>query len=78
MNTKKHFLQKVSLVFSVLFFISAFVCAGFLFWAGDDATPVFKASFGASMFFCFMVGIVLHVMGSANLPNFKLDPNQQD
>ena len=73
MSDKKHVLQKVSLVFSVLFFVGAIVCAGFLLWAGSDASKVFKASFGASMFFCFMVSVVLHVMGSANLPSFKME-----
>jgi Flp pilus assembly protein protease CpaA len=68
MATNKHLLQKVSSVSSILFFIASAVFTVLLVAAGKDASQVYKASVGASMFFCFMVGIVLRVMGTADLP----------
>lgn len=71
---KKHVLQKLSSWVSVLSFISAFICVGILLFYMDDMTKVYKASFAASSFFFFSVAIVLQVIGSTDLPDFK-DPH---
>ena len=73
MQTKKHFLQKVSGVIAIMSFVSCAICLFLLISASDNATDVYKASFAASTFFFFMVGMVLKLMATTNLPSIKLD-----
>ncbi|SGY99462.1 Serine incorporator (Serinc) [Moritella viscosa] len=44
----------------------------------DDLSKVYKASFAASSFFFFCVGIVLDVISSTNLPNFYNEINKEE
>jgi len=67
-KSEKHILQKMSSVIGVLCFISAIGCVFILFFYGDDLTKVYKASFAASSFFFFSVGIVLKVISGTDLP----------
>ncbi|WP_440875152.1 hypothetical protein [Thalassotalea sp. PLHSN55] len=66
---KKRFLQKVSSVCAKISFATAFVIGILLFTLSADASEVYRSSLGAGTFFFFMVGIVLHAIGSADLPN---------
>lgn len=76
MGQNKQFLQKASSVSGLIFFIAAIVFTVLLVAAGDDASRVYKASVGASMFFCLMVGIVLRVMGTADLPKLSFSKDE--
>ena len=71
---KKRFLQKVSAVCAKVSFVVAAITGVWLFTYASDASEVYRSSLGAGTFFFFMVGIVLHAIGSANLPN--LTPGQ--
>ncbi len=66
---KKRFLQKVSTVFAIISFIAAAITGIWLFTLEAGASEVYRSSLGAATFFFFMVGIVLHAIGGANLPN---------
>ncbi len=68
---KKHILQKVSRVFVYLCALGVLVCMGWLLMYRETLDTVYRASLGASAFFFFSVGIVLHVMASANLPDLS-------
>jgi len=73
---QKSRLQKVSYVFSVLFFIGAACCTAWLLIKGDSVSIVFKSSVAASAFFCFTSAVVLLTMASANLPNLKFKKSE--
>ena len=63
--------QRVAYGFALAFYLCAALCfAGFLLWYGElgGEHPVI-ASLGASMVFFIGAGIVLHVIGYANLPS---------
>ena len=74
MVKRKGFLQKLSLVFSGISFVLSLVCGVWLYFrlqsVGSD-NPV-SASLMASTFFFLFVGFILGVIGSANLPSFKV------
>lgn len=64
---KKHFGQKVALVFSVLCYLGAAgMFVGLMLLPEDAAVPV-RGSFMASVVFFISCGIVLHVIGTARL-----------
>lgn len=74
MAKKKGVLQKVALVFGVLSFALAIAAGVWLYIrvgsvGGDN--PI-SASLMASTFFFACVGVVLTIIGSANLPDLKL------
>lgn len=74
----KGVLQKLSILSAGLSFILA-VCSGvFLYFrlasVGSD-NPI-SASLMASTFFFVCVGAVLAVMGTANLPSFRMDASE--
>ena len=73
----KHILQKFSAFTYRCCFIMAVLCAGILVIYMDDLSKVYKASFAASSFFFFSVGIVLEVISSTNLPSFYNDINKK-
>lgn len=77
---KKSFLQRTSALCAKISFAAAAVTGVFLLFIADDTLEIYKASLGASTFFFFTVGIVLHAMGAANLPSFKPDnpPNNDE
>ena len=75
MTKRKGVLQKISLVSAVVSFMLA-IASGVLLYlrmesvGGDN--PI-SASFMASTFFFVCVGIVLTVIGKADLPGFKIE-----
>ena len=64
----KHLLQKISAACGIICFIAAVICILVLAIYRDDLTMVYNASFAASAFFFFSVGIVLRVIARTNLP----------
>jgi len=56
----------------------AVICAVILIIYMGDMTKVYKASFAASSFFFFSVGVVLESISSTNLPNFYNDINKEE
>ena len=67
--------QRVSVFFAYLFYLAAVGCIGaaaWFFWKEGGASPA-VAAFSASVVFFAGGGIVLHVMGKANLPDLRLD-----
>ena len=67
--------QRISLIGAFLFYGGALACLGALgYWLGDlgGDHPVI-ASLGASVVFFVGAGVVLHVMGLANLPSLRFD-----
>jgi drug/metabolite transporter (DMT)-like permease len=80
MNNSKGILQKVSSVTGVVCFFLAAVCAVILYFKVGEIgmrDPI-SASFLASSFFFVFIGFILTVMGSANIPSFKVDAAQPD
>lgn len=73
MPNKPSKLQKVSSIFGILSFISAAICAVFLYinLGESGANNPVSASFLASIFFFIFVGFVLLVIGKTDLPSFK-------
>ena len=68
----KHILQRFAKVVGFISIIVAFICAGYLLTLTDTEDKVMKAFFGSISFFCFMMGLVLHNIGSANLPDLTV------
>ncbi|MES9856325.1 MAG: hemerythrin family protein [Sedimenticola sp.] len=66
--------QKITFVIAIIFYLCG---VGFIAAAGyygsqfGTESPIF-ASFAASVVFFFGAGIVLHVMGSINMPDFRV------
>ncbi|SEK88271.1 hypothetical protein SAMN05216262_103203 [Colwellia chukchiensis] len=69
---QKHILQRLAKVVSIVSIIAAFICAGYLLTLNDTDDKVMKAFFGSISFFCFTMGLVLHSIGSANLPDLTV------
>jgi tetrahydromethanopterin S-methyltransferase subunit D len=78
MTAKKGFLQKLSLVSAVASFALAIISGVMLYLqserVGSD-NPV-SASLMASMFFFVCVGIILFIIGNADIPSFKFDDSK--
>jgi len=78
MPAKKGFLQKLSLVSAVASFALAIISGVMLYLqlerVGSD-NPV-SASLMASMFFFVCVGIILFIIGNADIPSFKFDDSK--
>jgi len=74
----KHILQKLSAYSYRCCFVMAVICAVILIIYMGDMTKVYKASFAASSFFFFSVGVVLESISSTNLPNFYNDINKEE
>jgi len=75
---RKGLLQKISIVFSVISFALALIAGIMLFLrvasvGGDN--PI-SASLMASTFFFICVGIILTVIGNADIPSFKIDKTE--
>ena len=75
MTKRKSVLQKISLVSAVVSFVLALTSAVMLYFrlesVGSD-NPV-SASFMAATFFFICVGVVLTIIGKADIPSFKID-----
>ena len=75
MTKRKGVLQKVSLVSAVVSFVLALTSGVMLYLRLESVgmdNPI-SASFLASTFFFICVGVVLTVIGTADLPSFKID-----
>lgn len=74
MTKKKGVLQKVALAFGVLSFALAVVSGVWLYIRVESvgAENPISASLLASMFFFIFVGVILTIIGRADLPSFKL------
>jgi len=65
--------QRVSVFFAYLFYLAALGCivaVAWFAWKEGGSSPT-VAAFSASVVFFIGAGIVLHVMGRADLPNLK-------
>lgn len=79
MTKRKGMLQKISLVLAVVSFVLAFASGIILYLrlesVGSD-NPI-SASLMASTFFFICVGVVLGVIGKADIPSFKIDNSEE-
>ena len=79
MAKRKGSLQKLSIIISVVSFALAVVTGIVLYFklesVGSD-DPV-SASLMASTFFFICVGVILTVIGRADIPSFKLDDPEE-
>ena len=78
MTKRKGVLQKVSLVSAVVSFVLALTSGVMLYLRLESVgmdNPI-SASFLASTFFFICVGVVLTVIGTADLPSFKIDNSE--
>ncbi len=79
MGKKKGVLQKLSLVSGVVSFILAVVAGVLLYFriesVGSD-NPI-SASLMASTFFFICVGIILTIIGKADIPSFKFNDTEE-
>ncbi len=75
-KTEKRFLQKIAKVIAVISTITAIACGIYLATIIDSDDKVLKASMGAVTFFFFMVGLVLNVLASSDLPNLKIEQDK--
>ncbi|MCK5855219.1 MAG: hypothetical protein KAG56_08350 [Sulfurovaceae bacterium] len=72
---KKSALQKFSNVLGILSFISAVVCAVFLYFKVQELgmQNTISASFLASIFFFSFIGFLFLVIANTNVPSFRVD-----
>jgi tetrahydromethanopterin S-methyltransferase subunit D len=79
MAERKGVLQKLSIVSSIVSFVLAFIAGVMLYLqlesVGSDH-PI-SASLMASTFFFVAVGVVLLIIGNADLPSFKFDDSEE-
>ena len=79
MTERKGALQKLSIVSAVVCFVLAFIAGVMLYLrlesVGSD-NPI-SASLMASTFFFVFVGVVLTVIGNADIPSFKIDNSKR-
>lgn len=79
MKNKKSNLQKLSLFFAIASFIASISCVVYLVLKIDDLgweSPI-SASLLASTFFFVFVGLVLVVIGTSNIPSFKVGDHSE-
>ena len=80
MTKKKGPLQKLSLVSAVISFILAVISAVMLYLRPESLgsfNPI-SASLMASTFFFISVGVVLTIIGKADLPSFKFENSEKN
>ncbi len=78
MTKRKSVLQKLSLVSAVVSFVLALTAGVMLYLRLDSVgmdNPI-SASFLASTFFFICVGVVLTIIGMADIPSFKFDNSE--
>jgi len=66
-------IQKLVMGIAVISYVAAIACAMAAAYLSDGTANPAVASFMASVVFFSGVGIVLHVIGSTNLPNLKVE-----
>ena len=70
----KNMAQKISFVIAIISYMASIACVvATIYWHGQvgGESPI-VASLGASVVFFLGVGIVLHVIGRANLPDLRI------
>ena len=80
MMSKKGMLQKISFYSGVISFILAFILSIVVYVRIESIgtnNPVFT-SLMATIFFFVSMGVVLTIMGKANLPSFKFDKSDEN
>jgi len=73
MENQRNLLQKITLIIGKLCFVMSVVSGIFLYIKVDEigmGHPI-SASLLASIFFFLFVGILLSIVGSANVPNLR-------
>ncbi|MDH3947827.1 MAG: hemerythrin family protein [Gammaproteobacteria bacterium] len=70
---KRRLFQKILMVIAMLSYLVAVGCGIAIGYRGVDTGDVVVASLMASVVFFIGVGIVLQVIGSANLPDLKIE-----
>ncbi len=75
MSKKKGVLQKLSLIFGVLSFLLSVVTGIWLYLRIESVGPdnPVSASLMATTFFLICVGVILTIIGRADIPSFKFD-----
>lgn len=71
--------QRFTFFVAILSYLAAVACILILVFnnPGSDLNNPLSASLIASVIFFIGVGIVLHVIGKANLPNLKIDSDKR-
>jgi len=64
--------QKVLFVIAIISYLAAVSCGAAAAWLGMDYGQPILASLMASVVFFLGVGIVLHVIGTVDLPDLKI------
>lgn len=79
MSYKPNLLQKVALVVGKLCFLIAIASSIFLYLKVHElgADHPVSASFLASVFFFTFVGILLSIVGKADIPDLKIRPSKK-
>ena len=79
MTESKGALQKISIVSAIVSFVLAFIAGVMLYFSlesvGSDH-PI-SASLMASIFFFMGVGVVLIIIGNADIPSFKFENSKE-
>ncbi len=72
--------QKIAFFVAIVFYIAAFGCiAAIFYWSGQlGSNHPITASLGASVVFFLGAGIVLHVIGRADIPSFRIEGRDAD
>ncbi len=75
MTKKKGVLQKFSLIMAAVSVLLAIITGVMLYFRVESvgADNPISASLMASTFFFICVGIILTIIGTTDIPNFKLD-----
>jgi hypothetical protein len=76
-RTNKHILQRIAKVVGIISIIAAFISGGYLMTIMDGDDKIMQSFYGAISFFCFMMGLVLQSIGSANLPDLTVPSDQE-
>lgn len=69
---KRGYIQKLLLVIAVINYLAAVACGIAAGYPGTGFSDVVDASLMASVVFFLGVGIVLHVLANANIPDLRI------
>lgn len=72
-NRKRKPFQKILMIIAVISYLAALGCGVTAFMLNNGTQDPIVASFMASVVFFIGVGIVLHVIGTVDLPDLKIE-----
>jgi len=72
-KTEKRLLQKIAGIIGYICTFTAIILAIYLATIYNTDDLVHKSAIGATTFFFFMVGLVLNVLATTNIPNLKVN-----